>query len=345
MQKIRVFIIDDSVLVQKVLARGLSLDRSIEIVGVANNGKEAIELLQRAKADVVVTDVDMPVMNGLEFIERMMATRPLPIILLSAWTQNDRSITLQAMELGAVDFVPKPSALDPDGFQETLNRLLAKIKTAVNVPVSAVPKPYGLMMEQSLPKPQPMYAVTPTSVTVGTTPSVIKGMINGAWDFEKRSNQIILGIGEFAASKNPETLLKTFALGSCVAVHLFTQTLDIIGMVHIALPFSTISPDKATVLPGYFADTGLPVLIAEMRQLGYAKPSSLLRAKLTGGAAIVGGTKVGERNIDAVKQILQSFRITIDAEDTGGNASRTVAMKSGSHAVMVMLSDRTSSII
>jgi two-component system, chemotaxis family, protein-glutamate methylesterase/glutaminase len=95
--KVRLLLVDDSALVRDLLFRSISaFDSSIEVVGVAVNGRDGLEKLAALKPDVVVTDMDMPVMNGLEFIRQAMMQRPLPIIVLSSWTQNDKSITLQA---------------------------------------------------------------------------------------------------------------------------------------------------------------------------------------------------------------------------------------------------------
>jgi chemotaxis protein CheD len=326
---IAVYLVDDSSLVRTLLAKSLAMAEGITVVGAADNGQQALEFLTMQKppvaVDVLITDMDMPVMNGLELIQRVMATRPMPIILLSSWAHNDRQITQSSLEAGAADFVPKPSAMNPQGFQETLNALVMKIKTVAST--------HNAVASSTTARSTRANAAT----DIGTVPPV---------HFEKRINQTILGIGELnAVSTSTGGGLKTFALGSCVAVHLFTPSNDIIGMAHIALPASSIAPDKAVTLPGYFADTAIPALIGKMRDLGFAQAESTLGAKIVGGASTAADTnnhfKIGERNIQAVKQILSSKGITLSAEDVGGSQSRTVAVQPASPQVTISLGDRT----
>jgi len=81
-------------------------------------------------------------------------------------------------------------------------------------------------------------------------------------------SNLILGVGEFGASKNPSDIVKTFALGSCVAVVLMCPRTRTVGMVHVALPESKINPEKVKTRPGYFADTGIPALLQKMATMG-----------------------------------------------------------------------------
>jgi chemotaxis protein CheD len=343
-EKIQVFIVDDSSLVRNLLTKGLALDAAISIIGSAEHGQDALNQLRTLAPDVVVTDMDMPVMNGLEFIEKLMATRPMPIVLLSSWAQNDKVITQQALEAGAADFIAKPTALNPNGFQETLKRLVVKIKT-----VAANRSRIGSVVPNALSTQHPAAQLPQQTVqpTLGSAAAPAGAFADKRepLNLEKRSNQTILGIGELAATKTPGTVLKTFALGSCVAVHLFSPANDVVGMVHIALPASSIAPDKAKSLPGYFADTAITALIETMRSLGYTKPVPHLTAKIVGGALTAADTsnhfKIGERNIAAVKYVLQALNIPLAAEDVGGNNSRTVFVEFGSQTVHISLADRS----
>ena len=136
-----------------------------------------------------------------------------------------------------------------------------------------------------------------------------------------------IGIGEWAVSNDAADTLKTYALGSCVAVLIYDKRLMIAGMIHIALPDSTVDLQRARSLPGYFADTGLPVMIEEMKKRGAVRGN--VWVKLAGGASVMdpgGFFDIGKRNILAAKRILWGSSLGPVAEDTGGNMSRTVSI-------------------
>ena len=143
------------------------------------------------------------------------------------------------------------------------------------------------------------------------------------------SGLIVLGIGDFGASNTQGATVKTYALGSCVAVVLLHPPTRTVGMVHIALPESSINPAKVKERPGYFADTGLPLLLREMAKFGCDPRGKGLYVKLAGGASIMDQNEtfnIGKRNVLAVKKILWSFGLGAVAEDVGGNYSRTVSV-------------------
>ena len=138
---------------------------------------------------------------------------------------------------------------------------------------------------------------------------------------------INVGIGEWRVSSDPAESLKTYALGSCVAVMIYDSLLRIAGMIHIALPDSKVDAERARLLPGYFADTGLPVMIEEMKKRGAVRGN--VWVKLAGGASVMdpgGFFDIGKRNILAAKRILWGSSLGPVAEDTGGTASRTVSI-------------------
>jgi chemotaxis protein CheD len=136
-----------------------------------------------------------------------------------------------------------------------------------------------------------------------------------------------VGIGEWAVSRELSDIIKTYALGSCVAVIIYDTRLLIGGMIHIALPDSKVDVDKARSLPGYFADTGLPVMIEEMKRQGALRGN--VWVKLAGGASVMdpgGFFDIGKRNILAAKRILWGSSLGPVAEDSGGTLSRTVSL-------------------
>lgn len=142
-------------------------------------------------------------------------------------------------------------------------------------------------------------------------------------------NQMVLGIGDLGASNLSDAEIKTYALGSCVAVILLDPQTRTVGMVHVALPESKINPVKAKDKPGYFADTGVPLLLQEMGRLGGQPKGKGLLIKLAGGAAIMDYNdtfNIGKRNLLAIKKILWSYGLGPRSEDVGGTFSRTVTV-------------------
>lgn len=141
--------------------------------------------------------------------------------------------------------------------------------------------------------------------------------------------QMILGVGDYDASNIPEDTIKTFALGSCVCVIFLDPKTRCVGMAHIALPDSTINKAKAAEKPGYFADTAIPALLAQMAELGCDKRGKGIIVKLCGGANVMDTNdtfQIGKRNALSIKKILWSYGMGAIAEDLGGNYSRTVSI-------------------
>jgi len=140
---------------------------------------------------------------------------------------------------------------------------------------------------------------------------------------------MILGVGEIGAINASGSQIKTLALGSCVAVILMDPITRSIGMAHIALPDSNISPDKVKELPGYFADTGIKVLIDEMIKIGCSTKSKKWVVKLVGGANVINtgaNFDIGKRNVLAIKKTLWSYHMGVIAEDVFNNISRSVVV-------------------
>lgn len=131
-EKIRVLIVDDSALVRDILSVGLSRDPEIEVVGTAADPFEAGEKIPILKPDVMTLDVEMPRMNGLEFLRRLMPQYPLPVVMVSALTEKGKQLTLDALALGAVDFVAKPKADIARGMELLLSELTLKIRIAAS---------------------------------------------------------------------------------------------------------------------------------------------------------------------------------------------------------------------
>ena len=138
---IRVLIVDDSAFVRKVVKEMLSRSPFIEVVGGAHDGAEALELAARLLPDVVTLDLMMPDMDGVEFLRRQMAVRPLPVVVCSI-AHESGELALAAMDAGAVEFVQKPTALASTRVYDVADELIAKVKAAAQVEmVRVVPGP------------------------------------------------------------------------------------------------------------------------------------------------------------------------------------------------------------
>jgi len=127
---IKVLVVDDSALIREVLARMLTRDNDITVVGTAVDPIDAREKIKQLDPDVVTLDIEMPNMNGLAFLERLMRLRPTPVVMVSTLTRKGANETLLALELGAVDFVAKPSAEFAGGLDAFGAGLREKIRAA-----------------------------------------------------------------------------------------------------------------------------------------------------------------------------------------------------------------------
>lgn len=136
MRKVRVLIVDDSALVRQILTNGLSMDPGIEVVGTATDPYAARDKIVELKPDVLTLDVEMPRMDGVEFLRRLMPQYPIPVVMVSSLTQKGKQITLESLEAGAVDFVSKPTTNMAQGLTAMMAELRTKIKIASTANVS-----------------------------------------------------------------------------------------------------------------------------------------------------------------------------------------------------------------
>ncbi|MEJ8554424.1 protein-glutamate methylesterase/protein-glutamine glutaminase [Tepidibacter sp. Z1-5] len=133
MNKIKVLIVDDSAFIRKLLKDILSTDKEIEVVDFARNGKEAIEKLMKNEIDVVTLDVEMPVIDGIDTLKQIMLKKPTSVVMLSSLTKNGADLTIKALELGAVDFITKPSNIFKINNEDIKNLVIDKVKIASKV--------------------------------------------------------------------------------------------------------------------------------------------------------------------------------------------------------------------
>ncbi len=130
MKKIRVLNVDDSALMRQVLASLLTKDPEIEVIGSAPDPYVAREKIKALNPDVITLDVEMPRMDGITFLEKLMRGHPMPVVMVSSLTEAGCQTTLRALELGAVDFITKPKIDLRDGMDEVAQELISKVKAA-----------------------------------------------------------------------------------------------------------------------------------------------------------------------------------------------------------------------
>ena len=139
MKKIRVVVVDDSALVRSLLAEIINRQRDMECVGAANDPLVAREMIRELNPDVITLDVEMPRMDGIDFLGRLMRLRPMPVLMISTLTERGAEVTMRALELGAVDFVAKPRIGLAEGIKELSDQIVEKIRVAASAHIRRAP--------------------------------------------------------------------------------------------------------------------------------------------------------------------------------------------------------------
>ncbi len=136
-KKVKVIIVDDSALIRALLNEVLASDERIDVVGCACDPYEARELIKQRSPDVITLDIEMPRMNGIAFLKNLMRLRPMPVVMISTLTQEGAPATLEALELGAVDFVPKPKDEGGAALARYAHVIIQKVLCAATANISA----------------------------------------------------------------------------------------------------------------------------------------------------------------------------------------------------------------
>ena len=137
MAKTRVLIVDDSALIRQLLTAIINRQSDMQAVGAAPDPIAAREMIRELDPDVLTLDVEMPKMDGIDFLSRLMRLRPMPVLMVSTLTDRGAEATLKALELGAVDYVAKPRIGVADGLRLLAEDLTAKIRIAAQARVRA----------------------------------------------------------------------------------------------------------------------------------------------------------------------------------------------------------------
>ncbi|MGE8500369.1 MAG: protein-glutamate methylesterase/protein-glutamine glutaminase [Pseudomonas sp.] len=175
MKRIKVMIIDDSAVVRQVLTATLSEDPGIEVIGTAADPVFALDKMQRQWPDVIVLDVEMPRMDGITFLKKLMAERPTPVVICSTLTEKGATTTMQALAAGAVSTVTKPQVNLRKFLIDATDNLVNAVKAAARANLKRMPAPSTAVAQPKLsadvilPAGQAMARTTETVVGIGTS--------------------------------------------------------------------------------------------------------------------------------------------------------------------------------
>lgn len=139
MSKTKVVVVDDSALVRGLLAEIINKQPDMECIGAASDPFVAREMIRNLNPDVITLDVEMPRMDGIDFLSKLMRLRPMPVVMVSTLTERGAEVTLRALELGAIDFVAKPKIGVADGLRQLAEDITEKVRTASKAHVRRLP--------------------------------------------------------------------------------------------------------------------------------------------------------------------------------------------------------------
>lgn len=262
MRKIRVLIVDDQQFARKMIRKGLSDDPFIEVVAEASDAYEARDRIIEYSPDVMTLDVEMPKMNGLEFIRKLLPQYPIPVIMVSSSTAEGTESAMLALELGAFDFIQKPDGIR-EHFENMSSELKEKIKSAANVNINKYIK------SASIAPAVPGRKKKPESVT---------------WNSKYRLIAVGASTGGTAAIRSIVSRLSDDLPGIVIVIHMpsgftkaFADRLNELSSLRVseAADGEEISPGKVLIAPG-----DLHLTVSQMNGKIYASHSS--REKVSG---------------------------------------------------------------
>ena len=164
--KKKLLIVDDSAFMRKLISDFFVDHRSIEVIGIARNGQDAIEKIKTLQPDVITMDVEMPLMNGLEALHRIMEDTPVPVVMLSSTTKSGTESTMLAMEYGAVDFIAKPSGTISLDLHKIKEELVQKVENAAQVSINKMKKRSLSPLNNRAPKNVEVMNISNTSTAI-----------------------------------------------------------------------------------------------------------------------------------------------------------------------------------
>jgi len=170
--KLKVLVIDDSALIRSVMKEIINREKDMECVGAAPDPLEAREMIKALNPDLITLDVEMPKMDGLDFLERLMRLRPMPVLMVSTLTERGAEVTLRALELGAVDFISKPKLDIARGMEEAAAEITEKIREVAQARVRKTvvsPDQEKFSADAILPSVAGRYSSTEKLIIIGAS--------------------------------------------------------------------------------------------------------------------------------------------------------------------------------
>lgn len=249
--KTKVLVVDDSALMRGLLTEMISQASDMEVVGAAPDAQIAREMIKALSPDVLTLDVQMPKMDGLEFLDRLMRLRPMPVVMVSAYTQAGSDTTLRALELGAVDFIGKPRADGLQTMEDYAQELIEKLRAAKGAKVRR-------SLSQTSSSVRPVTHVKTLPSSVGSGKIVFLGASTGGTEAIK---EFLLGLPAdcppvLIVQHMPETFTASFARrldGLCTPVVVEAKGGEKVtsGTVYIAPGHSHMQIKRAAAAGGY----------------------------------------------------------------------------------------------
>lgn len=155
--KIDVLVVDDSAFIRKIVSDMIDGEDDMRVIGIARDGKDAIEKVKKLKPDVMTMDIEMPKLNGNDALKEIMKTIPTKIIMLSSLTTTGAQVTMECLSYGAFDFIEKPSMRPNTSFDEVKKELIEKIRASKHVDVSSlIPKTSSFSRRDSISVEEPV---------------------------------------------------------------------------------------------------------------------------------------------------------------------------------------------
>jgi two-component system, chemotaxis family, protein-glutamate methylesterase/glutaminase len=273
MKPVRVLIVDDSATMRGLIGACLRRDPGLEVIGSAGDPLEARQMIKDLNPDVITLDIEMPNMNGLEFLEKIMRLRPMPVVMVSTLTQAGAEATLRALELGAVDCIAKPTSLV--GAAEGLSELPERVKAAASARVR---------MREAPPAVRPCASFTPSGhiVAIGSSTGGVEALLTVLANYPANCPPTVI------TQHMPATFTKSFA-----------ARLDRATPAHVQEAFDNapLEAGKVYLAPGGEAHLevvrtgGLRCRLRRGEAINSHRPS--VDALFKSVAEIAGGTAVG----------------------------------------------------
>jgi two-component system chemotaxis response regulator CheB len=198
-KKFRVLIVDDSAFMRKVLETIISSDETLQVVGQAKDGREAVTLAESLKPDVITMDINMPHVDGLQATAQIMTTNPRPIVIVSSESREGADSTLKALELGAIDFVSKPSSGVDLDMQSVREDLLRKVRMSAKVRVVRTASRLASTLQSATPAQSSPASTPKSSSAIAARPASV-----ALASLDQRFPVVVLG----ASTGGPATVMR-----------------------------------------------------------------------------------------------------------------------------------------